>query len=576
MRSGDSLERSVAVVIITVTLVGAFVAFLQTQAGNRESSADRKAQVASVATMTSVVDATRKLGRHAFVVDASTDQALLQQSYSAERGPARSYAAELAVVHGEGGPAVDAYMSKLFGSKYVGQGGVFNPFVFYEDEIKGGYWNGELQKAHARERDAWSSKGRRYVTVITIFALALFLLGLTLTVPGNARQPFFWAGCVVASGAMIWGAVIFAERVQRPSPTAIQAYVDGQARFDAITYYPQEPAVRTEQYRLIANHFSRAIEERDDYQEAYLWRGTVRFFADLQQEDGPDGSDEARADFVRAAELNRDDYIAWGNLGAAQFWLDDYEPALRSTARALHLEPDDVIFNLNRALFLVVSGRTDEYEQQMERVREVFVAAPTWLRGLSMIRYDEVIDQGLKHRPRIREGIETLRDDLRELYASVRTSGEPQPNPVDAELGESSFTLDEPDRVGSFGAFPRVMVNQGVANPPSATFTPPSAGSLEQGGWVTQDRLLRTSISYTRIRRSDRWLLDTYVDGRRVPELSHGPEKWRFKTPRGRFTITLPGAGRLYPPGVDVRTEIFVEGNLLGAVEYEYASAASP
>ena len=39
--------------------------------------------------------------------------------------------------------------------------------------------------------------------------------------------------------------------------------------------------------------------------------------------------------------------MAWGDLGAARFWLGDLEGAGEATRRALELDPDDLIFNLN-------------------------------------------------------------------------------------------------------------------------------------------------------------------------------------------------------------------------------------
>lgn len=573
MKTEARLERRVAVLIIAVTLFGAFVAFLQTQAGNREASADRRAQAASIDAMSAVVDSYRRFGRQDFVFDSSNDQDLFRQAYSRERGPAASYARALAAVYRDGSPALRSYMVKLFGSEYRLPDNQFDVFSFYEDELKGGYWNGELQKAHARERDDWGSKGKRYVTVITILALALFLLGLTLTVPGNPARAFFWAGTVVAAGAAVWTGVIWVERVERPSQDAIAAFVDGQARFDVTEIFVRDQPTRAQQLELIAGHFGRAIEERSTYEEAYLGRGTAAFFRDLERVEGPRGSEPARADFVRATRLNRDNFIAWGNLGAAQFWLNDYEAALESTAEALRLQPDDVIFNLNRALFLIVSGRTDAYRDQMGRVREVFAAAPNWLQKVAMLRYDEVVAQGLKFRPRIAQSIQILRADLREMYASMRTNGDPSPRRIDAELGTAKFVLTTPGAErSSGGSGVRLGLRLGTTGVSGPTFRPRSSEQLARAGRVSRARLLRASFAFDDVEPSDRWLFDTYVDGVRIAELSHGPERWRFKVPDGRFVLELPGAGNLYRPGVEARTEIFVEGNLVGVAEYTFAS----
>src|SRR5687768_6858938 len=71
--SEDHHQRLVAVLIIVVTLLGAVVAFLQTQAGNREATADRNAQQASVATMSALVETTRRNAIESQTYDVSND-----------------------------------------------------------------------------------------------------------------------------------------------------------------------------------------------------------------------------------------------------------------------------------------------------------------------------------------------------------------------------------------------------------------------------------------------------------------------------------------------------------------------
>jgi tetratricopeptide (TPR) repeat protein len=569
--SRDAVERRLAVLIMSVTLVGASIPFLQVRAGNREATADREAQAASVGAMSAVVEANRSFARQGFAADAESDQKLFGEAYEADRGPARPYALALAGGYRAAAATAGGHMRSLFKGRYDLPGGRFDVLRFYEEELRNGYRNSELQKAYARERDGWGSKGKRLLTVITTFALAVFLLGLALTVPGGAQRLFVWSGCTVATGATAWALIVWLQPVEGPSGRAIEAFVEGQAKADVTDFLVNNPGVRARNFELIAADFDRAIAARDDYQEAYLGRGTARFALDLERRPGgPQGSEAARADFERAAELDRNSFIAWGNLGAAEFWLGDYDAALDSTAESLRLQPDDVIFNLNRALYLIVSRREEEYRAQLPTVRRVVAEAPAWLRDFAMARYDLVIDQGIAYRPNVAPQIAMLRQDLREVYASVRTHGEPEPVPVEAELEPGSFKLSEPGEATASG-LPRLAFRAGVANRPGSTFGPPGADALVRLGTVTRERLLRAYVTFDHVGADDRWLFDTYVNGARVRDLSLEAERWRFGTPSGRFVIELPGAGKLYPPGSQVRTEIFVGGNLLAAIEYRYA-----
>ena len=287
-------------------------------------------------------------------------------------------------------------------------------------------------------------------------------------------------------------------------------------------------AVRASFRRVIRNA-SRAIEARNDYTEAYILRASAAFTLDFLRPDGPQGSKEVKADLDRATSLDPENYVSWGNLGASQFWLDDFRGALRSTEHALELQPREEIFNMNRALVLAILDENEEYRGQLAVVRNVLANQPSWTRNSAVSRYQDVFRLGLKYRPHIAEGIARFRDDLhlidREIANSLRLIGDTTPRPVDATIGNFRFELS-PDRT-----------------------------------------VLNVHFSYEGMKQGEPWLYDTYIGDERSEGFSPPPQRWSFDVPDGGIVLTLTDATG-WKRGTGVRVEIFVEGNLLGIGRY--------
>lgn len=529
--SEEGHQRLVAVLIIVITLMGAIVAFLQTQAGNRESTADRNAQAASIATMGALVETTRRDAIEGFSYDVSNDLdwAGFALETVEQRGAASApFAGALGRANRAAARQLAAFRASLFDAEYRLPGNKFDTVSFLEDEWKPFYSASERQKAYGAERDGWSGKSDRYVTVITVFAVALFLLGLSLTVPGGAQKPFLWMGSAVGFAAAVWGVIVFTGSVQKPSTVAIDAYVQAQAKADFADGAGDASAVRAS-FRRVIRDASLAIEAKNDYTEAYILRANAAFTLDFLRPDGPHGSEQARADLDRATSLDSKNYVSWGNLGAAQFWLDDYRAALRSTEHALELQPRDEIFNMNRALMLAILDEDAEYRSQLAILRNVLANQPSWTRDSAVSRYQDVFQLGLKYRPHIAGGIAEFREDLhgidREIANSLRLIGEPTPRPVAAKLDNFRFELS-PDRT-----------------------------------------VLNVHFSYEGMKADQPWLYDTYVGDERREGFSPPPQQWNFDVPDGGIVLTLTDDGG-WKRGAAVRVEIFVEGNLLGTGRY--------
>jgi tetratricopeptide (TPR) repeat protein len=524
----EPIQRVVAVLIMIVTLLAAVVAFLVTEAGTRQDRANREAGQAALITSRD----TAETGR-AFLERSAAD-ALRQDftglEYALGRGAAAAdrtpFSQDLARAYAQAAAVLGAKADSLFGAKYTTRSG-FDYYAFDIDQYKPVFAASELQQAAARERGGWSSKRGRYIAVITIFAVSLFLLGLTLTVPPAARRPLVWAGSLVAAAAAIWGIVIFAGSVPKPSDAAIHYVADGEAKLAVVVQQPAalQPAI----YYGIAHDMTAAIAIVHDYRQAYLVRGTVAFHLDLLNQAGPKGSAAAAADWKRALELDATDYVAWGDLAAAEFWLGDYEAALTGNERALALQPQDPTFNMNEAAYFQVLDRQVDYRAQLERLRTVLAALPTALREQVLQQYHVVFQLAERYRPKIAAAATRFQQDLLgiadQIEVSNRLYNRPTPPHIDTTVGPLKFEF-------------------------------------------LHDRtLLRVGLSYRQMARDSLFLRQVLIDGSKSSLYSTDAVRWektRLRLPSGSafFTLLAPAG---FKSGSTIRVEIYVDGNLLSA-----------
>lgn len=378
----EPIHRIVAVLIMVVTLLAAVAAYLQTQAGTREAKANREAQEASVATMAAVVESERNLAQEHATSSRVSDLKWLSYYVGRDRGSPTRYAQALSDVYAAAAAQIEAPGHAAFGRRYLDSERRFAYDRFYEDQLKSENREVEVEKAASSERSGWASKRGRYVTVITIFAVALFLLGLSLTVPPRARPPFLWIGILVATAATGWGIAIFLSSVPKRPEKAIEAYVAGYAKrltaegvigYGAPSYRPTlEDA---------ASELTRAIRIDPHYTEAYVQRAYAHWDIDSRTRHG---LERARADWERALRLDPTDYISWGGVGAADFWLNEYAAALEANERGLALAADDPILNRDEAVYLLALGRRAAYERQIARFRRVLAHIPAVSRNVTL------------------------------------------------------------------------------------------------------------------------------------------------------------------------------------------------
>lgn len=508
--------RWVAVLIMVVTLLGAVFTFLQNAASNRAFAAARRSDAAAVEAEGAAVRAAERIGAQwriwtLFLEESQVAMSLLGSGDDGAAALAQGSWAEAMAI----GSFAGFDLEGRFGEEYQ---------RLFEETWASVTRAGELEKAYAAERSSWGAKSGQYVAVVTVLAVALFLLGLSRTsVAASSGSLLIWSGLAIACVASIWGLTVLVRGVAPPSAEAIDAYVEGQTALGSV--FALEDLERAEEA------FTRALDARPDYSDAYFGRGLARSQLDLYREGGPLGSVEARDDFGRVVELDPLNPVAWNNLSVANFWLGDLEGAIAAGRRGAMIGPDDPLANLNLALFLLADGDAEGYAAQLSMTDallgsgEVHEArrAATVANVLSETYLVEL------YRPDYADAARRYREDVLRLDHQITVGrehfGTAAPAPVDARISSFTFALSE-DRTE-----------------------------------------LQVIFDASGVVAGQRWLWRTYRGGIEDAALSHEPEVWPFAVPDYQVAITLT-APEGFAAGVPVRVEVFIEGNLLQAGEF--------
>lgn len=514
----DRLASVVAVLIMVVSLLGASFAFMDSQARSRAAGALRRAEAAGVDVLRETVLREREIGQQFIVYGYGNDLAWMATSLDAAGATGLGYAGTLAAAY-RAAWVETLELGEILGSEYQLPDGAIEWRRFVEESRRPAYRAVEIQKAHSEVASGWSSKSSKYVTIITILAASLFLLGLTVSVIADARLALVGTGVGLALAAGLWGLAVWSAPVPPVSERAIDAYVDAAV----IEYASEAP----EDLRVAERRLDDAIAANPRYREAYLARGYARFQLDLIDPAGPRGSLDAAEDFETALDLDASDPIAWSNLGAAWFWLEQYDAAEVATRRALAIDPDEPIMTLNLAILLAIAG-DPSYDVQMERAAGLLADMPSWQREAVVTGYLRVLDLAELHRPDISSAADEMHQRLfhldREISVGRRFFGNPSPAPVAA-------TMEAPDIV------------------------------LGDDGTT-----VRLTFEYSGIVEGQRFIYRTFLDGVEREDLSlPAATPWSLQTPDGSAFIDLRLDGGF--GGHTLRVELYLEGNLLATGE---------
>ena len=555
----DPVFGRVAFWITLTALLAAGAGYAERLAASHQAAADRHARAKAVEAVGAAI-AADVADRERVTLNAAVSQARLSRDeygfvgdgqYGSVRSPEYEKAVQSA--YSTAADRLDKLATGFFGRRYAVHGR-FDAIAFTEDQQFPRFAAAEWQKAYAAERASWASKRGELVFAISVFAVALFLLGLTLTVPAGSRYLFFGAGLIFMVGASAFTLYAWLRHTATPSGRAIAAYARAQAADKAAAPYSEVVAAA-----------SAAIEHDRDYGAAYGLRGNAHLglaFAALSgpvDEVGAIGTargeaSAARDDLRRATRLAPANYSAWVDLSEALYLLADYRGALAANARARGVEAARPVGNLDRIVFLLATGRR-------WRAKDPDDAVATEFQRTTLTSLEHV---PLSARTSALSGAERL------VNLTLHRRPKAIPKAVFPDFGSFQRRLDQLDAI--VNTFPPSYANAGTAVAPH-TSTSVDVRGLRFPGDLSE---LTETFDYSGAKRSDRRVYLMFVNGSHV--LTDGPIAWsdpRFGFPYGpdkvgsiAHTFSM---SRNFQPGDRVRTMLYVQGNLRAICRFKVA-----
>jgi tetratricopeptide (TPR) repeat protein len=404
--SDSRRKRRVTIVILLVTLSTSGVGYLAGRAGSNSQTAARlrhthtlagqRAQLDAIAERATVNDVQDDIGELSWATTVRTYQGIRVTD------PAESarIAADKTLLTSNQTGLETAYPEAT---------GDF--LAFFAEGNKDANREQQLAAIAAEQGAAWGHRADAYVSVIGLFAVALFLLGLSLTVQRTRLfSGFLLLGLALWATALGWAGLTSRTEVPDTNTAAIEAYVDGRAELDRGK--PQEAVSR----------FAEATRRRQDYAEAWSALGLAR------ARTGPDGLRESVADFRRAIRHGRRSASDYSNLATAEaLGAGDTDAGLRSIEQAIRLDDDQPLLHGTHAEVLLAAGDEDGARKAFARAVELIrdrgpVFRDVWF---ASARADFAALPGTKASAEQRDRWTRL---VRETEASLDSLGQPGPS----------------------------------------------------------------------------------------------------------------------------------------------------
>jgi tetratricopeptide (TPR) repeat protein len=363
----EPFNRIVTVMIATVTLIAAIVAYLQADASNQADNANRNAQQY----------ATQSLGKQTYGASELTyqDQAIVQawkqlqvlsSSADAHNDPAAAKRYRDAADRIKG-------LSGIFDPKYFDPNtqGLPNDTAFAAD-LYTTQATGLAQRSVVQRdlHDEWNGRQSAYIANLSLLAVALALFGLALATSGFVRYTLAGAGVIIVGAAVVLALATFIRPVASTSDQAIDAYAKGfgleqGGNFDeAVKAYSDALALQP--------GYADALYERGN---VYFDQATDAYSSGFYQEEAGKTADaqtsyqlstskleDAAKDFEAARAAGRDDTSVDWNLGWTYYLLGKFDDAVQMDRQALDKDPSTVPVRLNLGLALIAQGKDSEAE----------------------------------------------------------------------------------------------------------------------------------------------------------------------------------------------------------------------
>lgn len=532
----DRFSRFAAISIVVATLAGAFVGYLEAQASREGALANVRAQRAMVEAMSGLVrtdraaqvdygifalaslhdrGATSAFQQGLFATDP-IEEVRLELEQERERALARA-AHELTTLSLDGpeSPTADPVFPGRF----------FADAQHQADRL----W--ALANAANEEDASWEAAEANLTAALTMFAVAVYLLGLSLTLRERIRGLLAGLGVTLVVVGTVWATWLATHPPEAAPDAAARAFADGRRVF----LLAAEPSDFAEATR----HFDRAIELRPTFAQAYADRASASFlagspqFAMFTSITTPEALDASIADLERAHELGLETRSVLGELGFNTFLRGlrrDHDPDLEASAGFTRLglrgdASDPVLhYNLGAAL-LALGDDAGARQAYLDAIRHTLFVGPDageargnpFLEGLWVSGALTDLELVAASRPGRAEAVATTKELIvgSVSLGEVDARGEAEPAEVAADLfptevqWQSALPGYDPaadvvasywyqETPGGWAALPEVS---GVATPGG-----------EEGAWFSLSPFLPQTFP-PRCLPDDRYRVEVYVNG---------------------------------------------------------------
>jgi tetratricopeptide (TPR) repeat protein len=225
-----------------------------------------------------------------------------------------------------------------------------------------------LQDASNQLRGEWQTRAGYLSVILTLFAVAIYLFGLSLTLQARVRRMLVGLGLVLVAVGTV-GTV----SLQLIAPTAAPeeaatAYADGMAAMQSFYAQPGDTGLRAADAA-----FSKAIALRPTFTTAYLKRSLVRFLIGSPQRSDavvsvttPQALQAQGDDLQTAYKLGDRDKELLNDLAANRLLLaiesnqpNQFGPALGYLSDAIKLDSNDPLLYYNQGIAYLGEGNVD-------------------------------------------------------------------------------------------------------------------------------------------------------------------------------------------------------------------------
>ena len=520
-------RRRLALAVVLITLFGASVAYLHESNSNLEDNAARQAQIASIKGFGQQVGAStefrldyrvfvqRQLLERRHLVAAARQRSTLDSSQSTLYGSDSDRWAQLRDAIGQATQLQDDKAATALDSKLQTE----------PDKAR------LTQKVFANKANDYGNKSDSYVALLTVLAVSLFLIGLSLTVSGRGRYFLALPGVAISLVCVGWAVIITTSSITQVTPNAIDLTAQGQE------------LQSTGDAKGAIDKYHAAIADSPQFGAAFARLADAEFQAGAPSSSGNEfqslSDSEATKRAIDAGEkaisLGEGNASLLSDVGFFHFTLGEYDRAEELSQQALNANDQfpPLVFNLGVAQ--VAKGEASDAEKTYER-------------GISLLAKEQ--DNGLRQ-----EVLSAARTDL-ELAVTT--------TPASKDLAQKMKDLLAEVEVPLIGA---------PGQPPAKASNNSSVSDVK----ITTDRF-RLLATYTANGFDPSTQLLNVWYFRPLEANGSGPFEQVFPLDRVSFTgdnpvSTPPVENGDCLPGGDYRVEVYAGRDLLATGDQHFSDS---